>query len=115
MSPASASFESYNARFVDPQTVAETFILREKEFHQLCEQNNSLLVGPRGSGKTTLLKMLKVGAQISWKTRRQANTLRRFHFAPIYVGADRQLDLQRIPVIWQHSLHVCNNGRIPAA
>jgi hypothetical protein len=21
----------------------------------------------------------------------------------------------RIPVIWQHSLHVCNNGRIPAA
>jgi hypothetical protein len=23
--------------------------------------------------------------------------------------------LQRIPVIWQHSLHVCNNGRIPAA
>jgi hypothetical protein len=24
-------------------------------------------------------------------------------------------DLQRIPVIWQHSLHVCNNGRIRAA
>ena len=24
-------------------------------------------------------------------------------------------ELQRIPVIWQHSLHVCNNGRIPAA
>jgi hypothetical protein len=23
-------------------------------------------------------------------------------------------ELQRIPVIWQHSLHVCNNGRIPA-
>jgi hypothetical protein len=23
--------------------------------------------------------------------------------------------LQRIPVIWQHSLHVCNNGRIRAA
>jgi integrase len=23
--------------------------------------------------------------------------------------------LQRIPVIWQHSLHVCNNGRIPVA
>jgi len=25
------------------------------------------------------------------------------------------LQLQRIPVIWQHSLHVCNNGRIPVA
>lgn len=23
--------------------------------------------------------------------------------------------LQRIPIIWQHSLHVCNNWRIPAA
>jgi energy-coupling factor transporter ATP-binding protein EcfA2 len=87
------SFESYNARFVDPRTIAETFILREKEFHQLCEQNNSLLVGPRGSGKTTLLKMLKVGAQIAWKHSREANALRRFHFAPIHVGADRQLDL----------------------
>jgi hypothetical protein len=85
-------FEAYNARFVDPQTVAQTFILRDRQFGLLCQQNNSLLVGPRGSGKTTLLKMLKVGAQIEWKNRRQANSLRRFHFCPIYVGADRQLD-----------------------
>jgi hypothetical protein len=27
----------------------------------------------------------------------------------------RPVPIQRIPVIWQHSLHVCNNGRIPAA
>lgn len=86
-------FESYNARFVDPQTVAQTFILRDKEFTSLCEQTNSLLIGPRGSGKTTLLKMLKVGAQIAWKNRTQANTLRRFKFSPIYVGAERQLDI----------------------
>jgi energy-coupling factor transporter ATP-binding protein EcfA2 len=86
-------FESYNARFVDPQTIAETFVLREAEFRVLCEQNNTLLVGPRGSGKTTLLKMLKVGAQRKWKSRREAMTLRRFAFAPIYVGADRQFDL----------------------
>ncbi|MHC2584335.1 hypothetical protein ACVI1J_003482 [Bradyrhizobium diazoefficiens] len=86
-------FESYNARFVAPQTVAETFILREKQFALLCEQTNSLLIGPRGSGKTTLLKMLKVGAQmIAWKNKRQANSLRRFRFCPIYVGADRQLE-----------------------
>lgn len=82
--------ESYNARFVDPHTVAQTFILRESQFSLLCDQSNSLLVGPRGSGKTTLLKMLKVGAQVAWKNRRQANKLRRFKFAPIYVGADRQ-------------------------
>ena len=86
-------FESYNARFVAPQTVAETFILREKQFAALCEQTNSLLIGPRGSGKTTLLKMLKVGAQaVAWKNRSQANALRRFRFCPIYVGADRQLE-----------------------
>jgi hypothetical protein len=37
--------------------------------------------------------MLKVGAQIvAWKNKRQANTLRRFRFCPIYVGADRQLE-----------------------
>jgi hypothetical protein len=94
-------FESYNARFVDPQTVAETFILRDRQFGSLCEQSNSLLIGPRGSGKTTLLKMLKVGAQVAWKNRRQANVLRRFRFSPIYVGADRQLDLvagsQKLP------------------
>ncbi|MBA9071520.1 hypothetical protein FHR71_005301 [Methylobacterium sp. RAS18] len=86
-------FESYNARFVDPATVADTFVLREKEFHTLCEQNNSLIIGPRGSGKTTLLKMLKVGAQVRWKNARQAKVLRRFSFAPIYVGADRQFEL----------------------
>ncbi|WP_398483618.1 hypothetical protein [Tardiphaga sp.] len=86
-------FESYNARFVDPQTVAQTFILRDREFTSLCEQTNSLLIGPRGSGKTTLLKMLKVGAQIAWKNRTQANSLRRFNFCPIYVGAERQLDI----------------------
>jgi hypothetical protein len=86
-------FESYNARFVDPRTVAETFVLREREFTLLCEQNNSLLVGPRGSGKTTLLKMLKVGAQIKWKTQRQSKVLRRFSFTPIYVGADRQFEI----------------------
>nr|WP_254803935.1 hypothetical protein [Methylobacterium sp.]USU34559.1 hypothetical protein NG677_23520 [Methylobacterium sp.] len=86
-------FESYNARFVDPATVADTFVLREREFHVLCEQNNSLIVGPRGSGKTTLLKMLKVGAQVRWKNAKQAKVLRRFAFAPIYVGADRQFEL----------------------
>lgn len=88
----SGPFKSFNARFVDPRTVADTFVLRDREFSELCEQNNSLLIGPRGSGKTTLLKMLKVGAQIRWKTKRQTKLLRRFTFAPIYVGADRQFD-----------------------
>src|SRR5205814_3067592 len=87
------SFEPYNARFADPGTVAETFVLRKAAFGSLCEQNNSLLIGPRGSGKTTLLKMLKVSAQINWKTKRQSMFLRRFTFAPIYVGADRLFDL----------------------
>jgi hypothetical protein len=86
-------FEHYNACFADPGTVAETFVLRKVAFASLCEQNNSLLIGPRGSGKTTLLKMLKVSAQIKWKNKRQSMFLRRFTFAPIYVGADKLFDL----------------------
>jgi ubiquinone/menaquinone biosynthesis C-methylase UbiE len=31
----------------------------------------------------------------------------------VAVHDHRATYLQRIPVIWQHSLHVCNNGRIP--
>lgn len=86
-------FESYNARFVDLRTVANTFVSRQNEFAKLREHNHSILIGPRGSGKTTLLKMLKIGAQLAWPGLDETGKSAPLSFAAIYVGADRQLDL----------------------
>lgn len=88
----SSLFDSYNARFIDLRTVAQTFVLRNSEFAKLREHNHSLLIGPRGSGKTTLLKMLKIGAQVAWNDISGDGDSSSISFAAIYVGADRQLD-----------------------
>jgi energy-coupling factor transporter ATP-binding protein EcfA2 len=49
--------DSFNARYLDFDEVAKTFITNDQYF-DLSKKNHSLLMGPRGSGKTTLLKML---------------------------------------------------------
>lgn len=51
-------FHAYNARFLEPREVAETFV-PSHHFYRLLERSNSLVIGPRGSGKTTLLMMLQ--------------------------------------------------------
>jgi hypothetical protein len=54
----STLFHAYNARFLEPREVAETFV-PSHHFYRLLERSNSLVIGPRGSGKTTLLMMLQ--------------------------------------------------------
>lgn len=49
--------DSFNARYLDFDQVARTFIAND-QYYDLSKKNHSLLMGPRGSGKTTLLKML---------------------------------------------------------
>ncbi|MER9484096.1 hypothetical protein NKI74_33140 [Mesorhizobium sp. M0494] len=89
---AEALFGSYNARFIDFQTVGERFVMRESAFKLLSEHNNALLLGPRGSGKTTLLKMLKIGAQIR-ASQKFHKIFKEIKYTPVYVGADRQFEL----------------------
>lgn len=59
------SSETANARFLNPQEVAETFV-RSPFLADIATPANTALLGPRGSGKTTLLKMLTLPALLSW-------------------------------------------------
>lgn len=58
-------FESFNARALEPEQVAKTFV-PPSFFQKLTSRCHSTLVGPRGSGKTSLLKMLQPHALESW-------------------------------------------------
>jgi energy-coupling factor transporter ATP-binding protein EcfA2 len=55
-------FDSFNARYLSFEEIADSFI-GNKQFEDLKLNNHSLLMGPRGSGKTTLLKMLTPACQ----------------------------------------------------
>lgn len=57
MTNQNSFFDSFNARYLDFDQIAKTFITTD-QYTELLKNNHSLLMGPRGSGKTTLLKML---------------------------------------------------------
>jgi energy-coupling factor transporter ATP-binding protein EcfA2 len=86
--------ESFNARHLSPEEVAETFVVHDR-FDELWQNNHVVLLGPRGSGKTTLLKMLTVPALHTWKDEHAAVVRDRIAFRAIYIPTD---------VHWQHQL-----------
>jgi len=61
-------FSAFNARWLEPEDVARSFI-PTLHFKSLVKFQHSLLMGPRGCGKTTLLKMLTRRAQKIWAGR----------------------------------------------
>jgi energy-coupling factor transporter ATP-binding protein EcfA2 len=83
-----ALFDTYNARFLDPRTIARSFIVPHSNFSLLCKNENSLVIGPRGSGKTTLMKMLRPSALRAWKHESKAQFLRSITFSAVYVASD---------------------------
>lgn len=83
-----ALFDTYNARFLDPRTIARSFIVPQSAFNLLCKNENSLVVGPRGSGKTTLMKMLRPSALRAWKHENKAQYLKSISFSAVYVASD---------------------------
>src|SRR3954470_15580022 len=58
-------FESFNARALEPDQVARTFV-PSQHYRTLTKRSHSIIIGPRGSGKTTLLKMLQQPALEAW-------------------------------------------------
>lgn len=80
-------FSAYNAKQLDPEEVASTFV-PSKKFWTLLEPNNSLLIGPRGSGKTTLLKMLQPLALLNWKHERASEARRSANFHGVFIPTD---------------------------
>src|ERR1700733_7341681 len=81
-------YDTFNAKYLNYQEVASTFILNN-EFIQLTNNNHTLLMGPRGCGKTSLLKMLTPAALNFWENdeKKIKNTI---PFTAIYIPTDIQ-------------------------
>jgi hypothetical protein len=86
--PATALFDTYNARFLDPTAIARSFILPRSIFKLLCKNENSMLIGPRGSGKTHLMKMLRPSALRAWKHPEKKELLADLRFTAVYIASD---------------------------
>lgn len=79
-------YESFNARYLSLEEIANSFIVND-QYEKLIMNNHSLLMGPRGSGKTTLLKMLTPASQYYWKGQ---GTLQGIPFIGVYIPTDIQ-------------------------
>ena len=84
---APSIFESFNARALNPEQVARTFV-PSRQFEQLCKRCHTIVVGPRGSGKTTLLKMLQQPAIENWKHADADRIAGSIEFTGIFIGTD---------------------------
>jgi energy-coupling factor transporter ATP-binding protein EcfA2 len=80
-------FGVYNARHLNPNEVASTFV-PQKRFWDLLGTSNNLLVGPRGSGKTTLLKMLQPAAMCAWGHEKADEARAKIGFVGVFVPTD---------------------------
>lgn len=84
---------TYNARHLEPQEVAKTFIWSES-FEKLIQKNHSVILGARGCGKTTLMKMLTLPALNAWKDSRSLNIRDKISFYSIYISTDIYWDVK---------------------
>ena len=86
-------YDSFNARYLTFQQVADSFI-PSQYFDDLRKNSHSLLMGPRGCGKTTLLKMLSPLALMHWDTKQKSNIFSEIPFIAIYIPTDIQWKMQ---------------------
>lgn len=84
---APSVFDSFNARSLEPEQVASTFI-PPTHYRQLVKPTHTLVVGPRGSGKTTLLKMLQGAALESWRHPDAADYRAQIQFTGVFIPTD---------------------------
>jgi hypothetical protein len=80
-------FDTFNARFLDAEQVAATFV-SSRHFEELSGSYHSLLIGPRGSGKTTLLKMLQPRAMATWNDNQASWYRSRIDYTGVFIPAD---------------------------
>jgi hypothetical protein len=80
-------FESFNARALAPEQVAQTFV-PPPHFHRLTKRVHSIIVGPRGSGKTTLLKMLQQPALEAWRHPDADSYRATIDFTGVFIATD---------------------------
>jgi hypothetical protein len=85
--PVPSPFDSFNARALEPEQVAKTFV-PPPHFERLVKRAHTLIIGPRGSGKTTLLKMLQPAALIAWKHPLSPTYRSRIDFTGVFIPTD---------------------------
>lgn len=81
------SFSTYNARYLEPEQVAEKFILSES-FLTLIKNHHSIILGARGCGKTAAMKMLTLPALYNWKHAEATEIRKNIPFYAIYISTD---------------------------
>ncbi len=87
-----SSYSAFNARWLDPEEVARSFV-PTGHYANLVRPQHSLLMGPRGCGKTTLLKMLTRRALQVWIGEKRSSqehnvTISLPNFEAIYIPSD---------------------------
>lgn len=80
-------FQSFNARFSEPEAVGERFV-SSPFLRAVASPNNTAILGPRGSGKTTLLKMLTLPALLKWSTLERDDLAKEIGFLAVYIPAN---------------------------
>ncbi|MDQ1592585.1 MAG: hypothetical protein QOG71_3212 [Pyrinomonadaceae bacterium] len=99
-------FESFNARALEPEQVAKTFVPPDY-FDDTLKRAHTLIVGPRGSGKTTILKMLQSPAVEAWKSPIADVYRSKIDFTGVFIPADRSWSEQigalgEDVLVWEH-------------
>src|SRR5688572_2784007 len=84
MSAQNGRSETFNARFLNPREVGQTFVV-PPFLHDIAAPNNTAILGPRGSGKTTLLKMLTLPAPLGWSDPEREVLASRLNYLSIYI------------------------------
>jgi len=93
MSYSGSNTESFNARYMTFNQVAESFIVTS-DYLKIIKNNHTILVGSRGCGKTTLLKMLHPQA-IMYRDSLNTNSLMdQIPFYGVYIPSDKQWNKQ---------------------
>lgn len=101
---APSIFETFNARALEPNQVARTFVPSDA-YERLAKRRNTIMVGPRGSGKTTLLKMLQQPALESWEHDQADQYCGRIDFTGVFISTD---------VSWSEQLEALGEDEIDA-
>ena len=87
MEMAPTMFDSFNARAISAESLAEGFIPPD-HFGTMIRRAHTLVIGPRGSGKTCLMKMLQPAALNAWKSEDAADYKKQIDFSGVYIPAD---------------------------
>ncbi|MBK8466324.1 MAG: hypothetical protein IPL32_10880 [Chloracidobacterium sp.] len=104
MRPVNSIFESFNARDLEPEEVARTFVPPDF-FDDTSKRVNTLIIGPRGSGKTTVLKMLQPAALEAWSGRQADYYRESIDFVGVFVPADRSWK-EQLDALMGHKLAI---------